>query len=79
MEKIVLKQKHRFYYVLFRPRLQIKRAHICKVGFLEKAILKKVWGKAAMRKVIVMRVRVCSAKATEASIGYEKRSKPMAN
>ena len=44
---------------------------------MEKAILRKVLGKAALRKV--MRVRVCSAKATEASIGYEKRSEPMAN
>ena len=44
---------------------------------MENAILRKVLGKAALRKV--MRVRVCSAKATEASIGYEKRSKPMAN
>ena len=44
---------------------------------MEKAILRKVLGKAALRKV--MRVRVCCAKATEASIGYEKRSKPMAN
>ena len=58
--------------VLFRLGLKI----ICKV-LLEKAILRKVLGKAALRKV--MRVRVCSAKATEASIGYEKWSKPMAN
>ena len=40
------------------------------------AILIKVWEKAALRKVI--RVRVCSAKASEASIGYEKWSKPVA-
>ena len=27
--------------VLFRPRLTVKGKHICKVGFLEKAILRK--------------------------------------
>ena len=39
--------------------------------------MRKVLGKAALRKVTC--VRVCSAKASEASIGYEKRSKPIAN
>ena len=46
--------------VLFRPRPKSEPKHICKVGFLEEAILRKVLGKAALTKV--MRVRVCSEK-----------------
>ena len=65
MEKTVLDEAK--IRVLFRPRLKIQRKHICKVGFLKKARLREVLGKAALRKV--MRVRVCTSKASEASIG----------
>ena len=36
--------------VLFRPRLEFKLKHICKVWFLEKATFRSVLGKAALER-----------------------------